>query len=77
MKKQLLKSLIFLLIKAYNIVKIMYEEEPMPTVEEIREDFPILKRKVHGDRKLCYLDSAATSQKPQVVIDAIYILYWL
>ncbi|HKQ73069.1 MAG TPA: cysteine desulfurase [Blastocatellia bacterium] len=36
----------------------------------IREDFPILKQKVHG-RPLVYLDSAATSQKPQVVIDAL------
>ena len=35
-----------------------------------REDFPILKETVHG-RALVYLDNAATSQKPQVVIDAI------
>lgn len=35
----------------------------------IREQFPILKRTVHG-KPLVYLDSAATSQKPQVVIDA-------
>ena len=39
-------------------------------VHRIREDFPILKQQVHG-RPLVYLDSAATSQKPQVVIDAI------
>ena len=38
-------------------------------VEKIREDFPILARTV-GDRPLVYLDSAATSQKPQQVIDA-------
>ncbi len=38
-------------------------------VEEIRKDFPILARTV-GDRPLVYLDSAATSQKPQPVIDA-------
>ena len=36
----------------------------------IRRDFPILDRTVHG-RPLVYLDSAATSQKPQVVIDAV------
>jgi cysteine desulfurase/selenocysteine lyase len=36
----------------------------------IRKDFPILERCVHG-RRLVYLDSAATSQKPQCVIDAI------
>ena len=38
-------------------------------VEKIRKDFPILTRMV-GDRPLVYLDSAATSQKPQQVIDA-------
>ena len=38
-------------------------------VEKVREDFPILKKRVHG-RPLVYLDNAATSQKPQVVIDA-------
>jgi cysteine desulfurase/selenocysteine lyase len=39
-------------------------------VEKIREDFPVLKQKVHG-MPLIYLDSAATAQKPFVVIDAI------
>jgi cysteine desulfurase / selenocysteine lyase len=38
-------------------------------VGEIRRDFPILTRTV-GDKPLVYLDSAATSQKPQQVIDA-------
>jgi cysteine desulfurase/selenocysteine lyase len=38
-------------------------------VEKIREDFPILKEIVHG-KPLIYLDNAATSQKPQAVIDA-------
>ena len=37
--------------------------------ESIRGDFPILKQSVHG-KPLVYLDNAATSQKPQVVIDA-------
>ena len=39
-----------------------------------REDFPILNEKVHG-RALVYLDNAATTQKPQVVIDAIAEAY--
>lgn len=39
-------------------------------VASVRADFPILQRQV-GDRSLVYLDSANTSQKPQVVIDAI------
>ena len=38
-------------------------------VAKIRNDFPILSRTFHGQR-LTYLDSAATSQKPSVVIDA-------
>ncbi len=39
-----------------------------------RADFPILKQQVHG-RELVYLDNAATSQKPQCVIDAIVEAY--
>ncbi len=36
----------------------------------VRADFPLLNRTVRGNRALVYLDSAATSQKPDVVIDA-------
>jgi cysteine desulfurase/selenocysteine lyase len=43
-------------------------------VARIREDFPILSRTV-GDRPLVYLDTAATSQKPQVVIDTVADFY--
>lgn len=39
-----------------------------------RKDFPILKEQVHG-RELVYLDNAATSQKPQFVLDAIVEAY--
>ncbi len=42
---------------------------------KIREDFPILQRKVHGDRDLVYLDNAATSQKPLCVIEALNHYY--
>jgi cysteine desulfurase / selenocysteine lyase len=35
-------------------------------VTRIREDFPVLKREVHG-KPLVYLDNAATSQKPQAI----------
>ena len=42
----------------------------MYDVEKIRADFPILSRKVHG-KPLVYLDNGASSQKPQVVIDAV------
>ena len=40
-------------------------------LDKIRADFPILERRLAGDRPLVYLDSANTSQKPQSVIDAI------
>lgn len=43
-------------------------------VENIRKDFPILSRKIHG-KPLVYLDSAATSQKPKQVISAIVEYY--
>ena len=43
-------------------------------VQKIRRDFPILARDVRG-KKLVYLDNAATSQKPQAVIDAIVRYY--
>ncbi|HEY6971623.1 MAG TPA: cysteine desulfurase [Candidatus Angelobacter sp.] len=43
-------------------------------VFKIREDFPILRQKVHG-KPLVYLDNAATAQKPQAVIDAISSYY--
>lgn len=43
-------------------------------VWRIRQDFPILKQRVHG-KPLIYLDNAATSQKPQRVIDAVCQFY--
>ncbi len=43
-------------------------------VEQIRKDFPILRRTVNG-KPLIYLDNAATAQKPQVVIDALRQYY--
>ena len=44
-------------------------------VAKIREDFPILSRKVRDGKQLVYLDNAATTQKPKQVIDAIYDYY--
>jgi cysteine desulfurase/selenocysteine lyase len=43
-------------------------------VRKIRSDFPILETRVHG-KPLVYLDNAATSQKPQAVIDALTSYY--
>lgn len=46
----------------------------MLNTDEIRNEFPILGQKVHG-KPLVYLDNAATTQKPQCVIDAISEVY--
>ncbi|PYN06409.1 MAG: cysteine desulfurase CsdA [Candidatus Rokuibacteriota bacterium] len=45
-------------------------------VERVRKDFPALHQRVHG-KPLVYLDNAATSQKPQAVIDALVAYYSL
>ncbi len=42
----------------------------MLDINQIRADFPVLRRQVHG-KPLVYLDNAATSQKPEVVIQAM------
>jgi cysteine desulfurase/selenocysteine lyase len=46
----------------------------MLDIQKIRADFPILTQKVNG-KPLVYFDNGATSQKPQVVIDAISKYY--
>ncbi len=43
----------------------------LPDLDVIRKDFPILSRTLSGGQPLVYLDSANTSQKPQVVIDTM------
>lgn len=52
----------------------MKERAAALNVRKIRADFPILKRRI-GGKPLVYLDSAATSQKPKSVIDAISRFY--
>lgn len=48
---------------------------PLPNdIKKIRSDFPILSRQVYG-KPLVYFDNAATTQKPNVVIDAILEYY--
>jgi len=57
-----------------------YSEHPAATensgldVAKLRKDFPILEQMVNG-KPLVYLDNAATSQKPQVVIDTLVRYY--
>ncbi|HXX88309.1 MAG TPA: cysteine desulfurase [Candidatus Acidoferrum sp.] len=46
----------------------------MLDAQKIREDFPILKRRING-KQMIYFDNAATSQKPRQVIDAIKDFY--
>ena len=43
-------------------------------IDEIYADFPCLDQEVNG-KKLCFLDSAASSQKPQIVIDTVLDIY--
>jgi cysteine desulfurase/selenocysteine lyase len=43
-------------------------------VKEIREQFPALRQKIYG-KNLVYFDNGATSQKPQIVLDAINLFY--
>jgi cysteine desulfurase/selenocysteine lyase len=43
-------------------------------LDRVREDFPILSRKIH-DRPLVYLDNAASTQKPRAVLDALAECY--
>ena len=49
-------------------------DHPAPDWARVRADFPILRREVHG-YPLCYLDSAATSQKPEPVLAAMERYY--
>ena len=43
--------------------------------EQVRDNFPILDQKVHDDKQLIYLDSAATSQKPTKVLEVLNEYY--
>ena len=52
----------------------MLQSSAVFDVERIREDFPILREKIHG-KPLVYLDNAATTQKPKAVIDRLVHYY--
>src|SRR5919206_2849933 len=55
----------------------MMQQKVGINISKVRQDFPILKRKVNGNKTLVYLDNAATTQKPLSVIHAIddYYMY--
>jgi cysteine desulfurase/selenocysteine lyase len=57
-----------------NVLTRSGHTSPSLDVESVRDDFPILRTKVHG-KPLVYLDNAATSQKPQAVIDSLVNYY--
>ena len=46
----------------------------MKSFEDIKSDFPIFQREING-KPLTYLDSGATSQKPQIVLDKMNEIY--
>ena len=52
----------------------MVEEVTTINVSKLREDFPVLKRQVNG-KPLIYFDNAATSQKPESVIETMNKYY--
>jgi cysteine desulfurase/selenocysteine lyase len=53
----------------------MSQKQYQIDVEKIWKNFPVLNQEVHPGKQLVYLDSAATSQKPAVVIDAMNRYY--
>ena len=53
-----------------NTAKKLQSQATVLDIEQIRADFPILSQQVHG-KPLVYLDNAATTQKPNQVIETI------
>ena len=61
-------------MKSHHHLAVLGVDVPLD-VESIRADFPILSRKLPNGKQLVYFDNAATSQKPQCVIDAMSEYY--
>ncbi|HMB91811.1 MAG TPA: cysteine desulfurase, partial [Rhodothermales bacterium] len=49
----------------------VFDIAPVFEADKVRQDFPVLHRTIYDEQPLVYLDNAATSQKPQAVIDRI------
>lgn len=63
-----------MLHRAYNYDLKMVQSVAKPNIEQLRKQFPILHQQVNG-KPLIYFDNAATTQKPQAVIDALLNYY--
>jgi cysteine desulfurase/selenocysteine lyase len=63
-----------MMVSAEHSISAALEHRQLFDVDRIRKDFPLLGASVNG-HPLVYLDNAATSQKPQVVIDALADYY--
>src|SRR5512133_790444 len=61
----------------FSIKEKWHMERTIQTIDftKIRSDFPILQREVHPGVRLVYLDSTASSQKPNAVIDTMDSFY--
>ena len=55
-------------------MQVLNNDIPVKDLEKIRSDFPLLENTMRG-KPIVFLDSAASSQKPKVVIDAISNYY--
>ena len=55
--------------------KVSVRREPTRAIEGVRADFPILARRLAGDLSLIYFDNAASTQRPQVVLDCMQEVY--
>ncbi len=58
----------------HEVVRPVTETAPLLDIAAIRAQFPILHQEIHG-KPLAFLDNAASSQKPQLVLDAISECY--
>jgi cysteine desulfurase/selenocysteine lyase len=56
------------------MASVVSTHRPALDVAAIRREFPILRQRIHG-KPLVYLDNAATTQKPQIVLDALTRYY--